>query len=99
MLSIHHNSLRTPEVYAQYDIEFHSILADIPNNKVLKTIHSAFSEWLIMAKPLEKNKMTYENNKKTHQQHIEILTAIKEHDCDKAEQLMYNHLYKRIEAS
>ncbi|EFC6373371.1 FCD domain-containing protein, partial [Escherichia coli] len=53
----------------------------------------------IMAKPLEKNKMTYENNKKTHQQHIEILTAIKEHDCDKAEQLMYNHLYKRIEAS
>lgn len=23
----------------------------------------------------------------------------KEHDCDKAEQLMYNHLYKRIEAS
>ncbi|HDK1294468.1 TPA: transcriptional regulator NanR [Escherichia coli] len=99
VLSIHHNSLRTPEVYAQYDIEFHSILADIPDNKVLKTIHSAFSEWLIMAKPLEKNKMTYENNKKTHQQHIEIITAIKEHDCDKAEQLMYNHLYKRIEAS
>ncbi|MEN2732979.1 hypothetical protein V3C52_21975 [Escherichia coli] len=24
---------------------------------------------------------------------------MKEHDCDKAEQLMYNHLYKRIEAS
>ena len=42
VLSIHHNSLRTPEVYAQYDIEFHSILADIPDNKVLKTIHSAF---------------------------------------------------------
>lgn len=36
VLSIHHNSLRTPEVYAQYDIEFHSILADIPDNKVLK---------------------------------------------------------------
>ena len=84
VLSIHHNSLRTPEVYAQYDIEFHSILADIPDNKVLKTIQKY---------------NLIQSGDSTHQQHIEILTAIKEHDCDKAEQLMYNHLYKRIEAS
>ncbi|MBG3013423.1 transcriptional regulator NanR [Proteus faecis] len=96
ILDIHHNSLRTPDAYAQYDIEFHKILADIPQNKILKTLHSALSEWLISAKPLEKNKMTYENNKKTHTQHIEIFQAIANHDAEKAELLMENHLKHRI---
>ena len=49
-----------------------------------------------MAKPLEKNNMTYTQNKNTHLQHIEILQAIIEHDADKAESLMEIHLQRRL---
>lgn len=96
ILAVHHNCLKTTECYSHYDIEFHRILAEIPGNKILQTIHTAFSEWLIMAKPLEKNNMTYTQNKNTHLQHIEILQAIIEHDADKAESLMEIHLQRRL---
>ncbi|EHE8226132.1 transcriptional regulator NanR [Escherichia coli] len=96
ILSVHDNCLKTTDTYAHYDIEFHRILAEIPRNKILKTMHTAFSEWLIMAKPMKKNMMTYTQNKKTHLQHMEILQAIIDHDADKAELIMEKHLQCRI---
>ena len=78
------------KMFAQTDVDFHYVLAVIPQNTIFRGIHAAISEWLIdqrytaLSSPGE--------NKIAYNAHQEIAEAIINRDADLAENLMVNHL-------
>ena len=82
--------MNNSELFAQTDVDFHYVLAVIPQNTIFTGIHAAISEWLIdqrhtaLSSPGE--------NKIAYQAHEEIAEAIINRNADLAENLIGNHL-------
>ena len=89
-LELNKKAMNNSKMFAQTDVDFHYVLAVIPQNTIFRGIHAAISEWLIdqrytaLSSPGE--------NKIAYNAHQEIAEAIINRDADLAEKLMGNHL-------
>ena len=89
-LQVNKDSMNNSKLFAQTDVDFHYVLAVIPQNTIFTGIHAAISEWLIdqrhtaLSLPGE--------NKIAYQAHEEIAEAIINRNADLAENLMGKHL-------
>ncbi len=76
--------------FERTDVEFHYVLAVIPNNPIFTAIHDAIAEWLVeqrhitLARPGQ--------NEIAYRAHAAIAKAIEARDPDRAERVMRAHL-------
>ena len=79
--------------FEKTDVDFHYVLAVIPNNPIFQTLHAAFVEWLMEQRRVTLN---WPGRKDTAQSayeaHKAIYEAIAAKDPDRAEAAMRKHL-------
>lgn len=85
-------SLDDNTLFIRSDVEFHRVLAEIPGNPIFLTIHVALLDWLIAARPTVPDEELHAHNNLSYQQHIDIVTAIRQHDPDAADRALQTHL-------
>ncbi|AUU86624.1 transcriptional regulator NanR [Leclercia adecarboxylata] len=91
-LTLNSQSLDDNALFIRSDVEFHRVLAEIPNNPIFLAIHVALIDWLIAARPTVPEQALHEHNNTSYQQHIAIFNAIRSHDPDAAEEALQAHL-------
>ncbi|MCU6668719.1 transcriptional regulator NanR [Enterobacteriaceae bacterium H4N4] len=91
-LELNSQSLDDNALFIRSDVEFHRVLAEIPNNPIFMAIHVALIDWLIAARPAVPEEALREHNNTSYQQHIGIFNAIRSQDPDAAERALQAHL-------
>jgi len=91
-LELNSQSLDDNALFIRSDVEFHRVLAEIPDNPIFMAIHVALIDWLIAARPAVPEQALREHNNSSYQQHIAIFKAIRSQDPDAAEQALQAHL-------
>ena len=72
------------------DMDFHSVLYNVPRNPVLPAIHKAYTSWL--ARQWAQMPRSSERNRQNHRAHTAIYEAIRKRDPDTAEAALRLHL-------
>jgi GntR family transcriptional repressor for pyruvate dehydrogenase complex len=92
-LEANHAALGDRAKFEKTDVDFHYVLAMIPNNPIFRTLHAAFVEWLVEQRHVTLN---WPGRKDTAQSayeaHAAIYKAIAAKDPDQAEAAMREHL-------
>jgi DNA-binding FadR family transcriptional regulator len=76
--------------FYETDVQFHSLLYEIPKNSIFPLIHNIYINWLF--KYWELMPENIEINKKNYNDHKNIFEAIIDRDPDQAEALTEAHL-------
>jgi len=76
--------------FERTDVEFHYVLAVIPQNPIYTALHSAIADWLVEQRHVT---LAYPGqNKLAYRAHKTIYDAIAAHDQDRAERVIRAHL-------
>ena len=76
--------------FEKSDVDFHFVLALIPQNPIYTALHSAIAEWLVEQRHVT---LAYPGqNKIAYRAHKTIYDAIAAHDADRAERVIKAHL-------
>ncbi len=91
-----HESLEEVSDARQLSREFHSAIADASRNdlliKLYAVVANAFPDWLLYEALFRKPEMLADSMASTHQEHIDIVKALKEGNVDKAVQTSIEHV-------
>lgn len=91
-LQLNQQALDDNQRFIRSDIEFHRVLAAIPENPIFLAIHTALLDWLLAARPAVPVSELHQHNNTSYQQHIAICQAIINRDASAAEQALQTHL-------
>ena len=84
------------ERFEATDLDFHYVLARIPRNPIFTALDAAFAEWLVRQRRITLS--TPGQNQVAYEAHQAIHDAVVEHDADRAEQMMRDHLQQVVKA-
>ena len=89
-LAKNRRSLDDPDEFIRSDMEFHLVLAEIPQNAILLALHHALSSWL---KSQRTTSIAVSGSTRTvYQDHARVYRAIAAHDVEAADRAMAGHL-------
>jgi DNA-binding FadR family transcriptional regulator len=91
-------TISNPALFAKSDMEFHSILAEIPRNPIFAALNVALSEWLMAQRTVSIRAPIRGVARFAYQGHEAIYKAIADHDVEAADQAMAGHLKTVSEA-
>ncbi|WP_108649054.1 transcriptional regulator NanR [Dongshaea marina] len=77
-------------LFSDCDIEFHRILATIPENPIFLAIHQALVNWLITRRGETDDLESW--HQRVYREHRALCEAICQHDIDAAEKALRQHL-------
>lgn len=89
-------SIGDDEAFVETNITFHLAIAKVSGNVFLDSLHSAVQKWLEEHRRVAIKKEGAAA--RAFARHLEIFTAIKAHDPDRAEEAMRAHLQESIDA-
>jgi len=84
------NAINDREQHLHYEIKFHETIFMASGNKILTALMASINNLLLESR--EKTTRLMKNLDLTMKQHYEILNAIKNHDPEKAGEIMMEHL-------
>ena len=93
-LDTNQEAIDDAEMFAQTDIFFHRVIAEIPGNPIFVAVHQAVVDWLINLRP--KPPKLREQRQRNFREHTAIYDSIREKNPeagDDAVQIHLRHLY------
>ena len=89
-LALNERAIPNVEQFVQTDVNFHRVIAGIPENPIFLAIHQALADWVIAARPGIPNPEVH--NQQSYDAHAEILQNIRAKDIDGADRALKAHL-------
>ncbi len=89
-LELNRNAIGNTEQFRQTDVNFHRVIAAIPDNPIFLVVHQALADWVIAARPAIPNPEAHNQN--SYEAHAEILQKIRARDAAGADQALKVHL-------
>lgn len=89
-LALNSKAIENNAQFKKTDINFHRVIASIPDNPIFLAIHHALADWVIDARP-DKLDPT-ESNRKSYADHLELFERIKARDIEGADAILKQHL-------
>lgn len=89
-LELNRKSVENNLQFKKTDINFHRVIASIPENPIFLAIHQALVDWVIAARP-EAND-TIELNQRSFHDHERIFNCIKQRDVEGADKALSEHV-------
>lgn len=89
-LAMNKSAMNNPPLFAETDLAFHDILAEIPRNPIFTALDSALSEWLMQQRQVGMN--VRGAIRTAYNGHKAIYEAIANHDAEGADRAMAEHL-------
>lgn len=89
-LELNRRSAGNPDLFKKTDINFHRVLARIPQNPIFEAVSTALADWVVTDRPpISETKESHERSIKDHAAIFEMIAA---HDVDGADRAMTRHL-------
>lgn len=89
-LDLNVSSIGNMELFRKTDINFHSVLARIPENPIFEAVHTALANWVVADRPVTAD--VEEGHLQSMNDHKKIYEMIQRKDVDGAEKAMEAHL-------
>jgi GntR family transcriptional repressor for pyruvate dehydrogenase complex len=91
-LAANKRSLRDPDLFAQTDVAFHTVLAEIPRNPIFVALNSALSDWLMSQRTVGLRAPVRGAMQRAYRGHQQVFDAIAARDVERADRAMAAHL-------
>lgn len=91
-LSQNKKAIGNPAQFTKTDMNFHSILAELPRNAIFAALNTALSEWLLTQRTVSIRAPMRGLERRAYQGHEEVYEAIAAHDVEAADRAMAGHL-------
>jgi GntR family transcriptional repressor for pyruvate dehydrogenase complex len=85
-------ALRDPTAFAETDVAFHNVLAEIPRNPIFLALNSALSEWLMAQRTVGIRAPVRGTMRAAYRGHVRVFEAIAARDAEAADKAMGHHL-------
>jgi GntR family transcriptional repressor for pyruvate dehydrogenase complex len=85
-------ALRDATAFAETDVAFHNVLAEIPRNPVFTALNSALSEWLLAQRTIGIRAPVRGAMRNAYRGHARVYEAVAAHDAEAADKAMGHHL-------
>jgi DNA-binding FadR family transcriptional regulator len=85
-------ALSDPTAFAETDVAFHNVLAEIPRNPIFTALNSALSEWLMAQRTVGIQAPVRGAVRNAYRGHVRVFEAIAAHDAEGADKAMASHL-------
>jgi DNA-binding FadR family transcriptional regulator len=91
-LARNRKAIGDPALFAETDVAFHSILAELPRNPIFTALDRALSEWLVGQRTTSMTAPIEDVVTLAYQGHERVFAAIAAHDPEAADRAMADHL-------
>ena len=89
-LELNKEAIGNADAFVETDVGFHHVLAHIARNPVFTFLHSAIAAWLKEQRSISVRQPT--SMERAYRAHTRIYTAVAQHDVDRAEWAVREHL-------
>lgn len=89
-LELNGSSVGNDDLFKKTDINFHRILARIPENPIFEAVSTALADWVVTDRPAFEDSQA--GQMKSHAEHRAIFEAIAARDIEGADRAMAEHL-------
>jgi DNA-binding FadR family transcriptional regulator len=91
-LARNRKAIGNPALFAETDVAFHSILAELPRNPIFTALDRALSEWLVAQRTTSMTAPIDDVVTLAYRGHERVFDAIAAHDPEAADRAMADHL-------
>ena len=91
-LAANRRALRDPALFAETDVAFHTVLAEIPRNRIFVALNSALSDWLMAQRTVGLKAPERGAMRRAFRGHQQVYEAVAAHDVEAADRAMASHL-------
>ena len=92
-LDLNERSIEDFEQFKRTDMNFHRVIAEIPENPIFFAVHQALVNWVISERPIRSSaKKNIELNRVSFLAHKQIFEKIRDRDVEGADQTLKVHL-------
>ena len=85
-------ALRDPDLFAETDVAFHTVLAEIPRSPIFVALNSALSGWLMTQRTVGLRAPVRGAIRRAFRGHQQVFDAIAARDVERADRAMAAHL-------
>lgn len=89
-LELNRRSAGNPDLFKKTDINFHRVLARIPNNPIFEAVSTALADWVVTDRPPVSE--TKEGHERSIGEHSLIFEMIRDRSVEGADRAMTEHL-------
>jgi DNA-binding FadR family transcriptional regulator len=91
-LAANRRALRDPALFAETDLAFHTVLAEIPRNRIFVALNSSLSGWLMAQRTVGLRAPARGALRRAFRGHQQVFEAVAAHDAEAADRAMASHL-------